>query len=571
MTAEDLGRPPGTAPSAPEETAGPADAPEGPAPAPQELLETLAQLEGALAEQTMLSAFEAEFNQALTRRGSLREMLQACAEAVVRHLGAAFARIWSLNKPEGVLELQASAGPYTHLSGAHSRIPVGQLKIGRIARDGRPDLTNNLGEDPEISDPEWARHEGIVAFAGQPLVVDGEVMGVLALFARQPLSGTVPRALAQVANNLALGMERKRGEEALQASEALYQSLVENLPQNIYRKDRGGRFTYVNTRFCALLGRWPEEILGKTDADFFPPDLAAKYRRDDQYVLDSGQLFEAVEEHRPPGTGRLWVHVVKIPIRDARGAVIGTQGIFWDITARQRAEEELRRSEARSRRLEEVRARLLNRVLTAQEKERAHLSRELHDGLCQALSALLVGLQNVQAAAALEEAQDRAGELRRLAAATVAEARRLARGLRPAVLDDFGLGAALKQLASDHTRPEGPTVEVDAPILATLRLPAEVETTLYRIAQEAVGNSVRHAAARTIRVRVTWAQDRAEMVVQDDGSGFEPDDLPRRPDHAACLGLTGMHERARLLGGTVTVASRPGEGTTVTVSVPVGG
>jgi PAS domain S-box-containing protein len=353
--------------------------------------------------------------------------------------------------------------------------------------------------------------------------------------------------------------ERKRAEEALRFSEALYHSLVENLPLNVYRKDLAGRFTFVNGRFAALLGKRPEDLLGKTDFDFFQRDLAEKYQRDDRLVVETGRLFEAVEEHRPPEGGRIWVQVIKIPLRDERGAVVGTQGVFWDVTA--------------DKELEEVRARFLERVIAAQEAERGHISRELHDGVCQALSALLVGLQNVQAAATLDEARLRAGELRRLAADSAAEARRLARGLRPSVLDDFGLGVALEQLAADHTRAGGPAVAVEAPALAVIRLPLKVETALYRIAQEAVGNAVRHAAARAVRVcvRVRRSPDRAEMTIRDDGRGFDPDGLPRRPGPTAGLGLTGMRERARLLGGAVTVSSRPGEGTTVAVRIPLKG
>jgi PAS domain S-box-containing protein len=144
--------------------------------------------------------------------------------------------------------------------------------------------------------------------------------------------------------------ERKRAEASLRDSEALYHSLVESLPQNVFRKDRAGRFTFANQRFAALLGRSVEEILGKTDFDFYPRELAEKYRQDDQRVLDTGATFETVEEHDPPGGPKLYVEVVKTPVHDARGEIIGTQAIFWDITTRKRAEEALHRSEERYRR-----------------------------------------------------------------------------------------------------------------------------------------------------------------------------------------------------------------------------
>ena len=141
-------------------------------------------------------------------------------------------------------------------------------------------------------------------------------------------------------------IERKRVERALRDSEAFYQSLVENLPQFIYRKDVQGRFTFANRRFCVDLGKTLDEIAGRTDFDFFPAELAAKYQADDQRVMAAGKLFEAVEEHTPPGGEKEHVQVVKSPVFDAHGKIIGTQGIFWDVTARVRGEEKLRKAHA---------------------------------------------------------------------------------------------------------------------------------------------------------------------------------------------------------------------------------
>lgn len=137
--------------------------------------------------------------------------------------------------------------------------------------------------------------------------------------------------------------ERKAAEERLRNSETLYHSLVETLPQNILRKDLNERFTFANHRFCATLGKPLEEILGKTDFDFFPAELAAKYQQDDRRILETGQSFETVEEHQPPGGEKIYVNVVKTPLYDSAGKIIGLQGIFWDITERKRAEERIQK------------------------------------------------------------------------------------------------------------------------------------------------------------------------------------------------------------------------------------
>jgi phosphoserine phosphatase RsbU/P len=137
--------------------------------------------------------------------------------------------------------------------------------------------------------------------------------------------------------------QRRKAEENLRNSEVLYHSLVETLPQNIFRKDVQERFTFGNQQFCKILGRPLEEIVGKTDFDFFPRELAEKYQRDDRQVMETGKPYQTVEEHQPPGHDKIYVQVVKTPLYGADGTVIGLQGIFWDITQQRLAEERIRR------------------------------------------------------------------------------------------------------------------------------------------------------------------------------------------------------------------------------------
>jgi len=146
---------------------------------------------------------------------ALQTMLQRSAEAVVRHLDAAFARIWTLNDRQKLLELQASAGLYTRLDGEHARVPVGELKIGLIAEERKPHLTNDVLNDIRISHPDWAKQERMVSFAGYPLLVEGRLVGVVAMFARKYLAPDTLEALEAVADTIAQGIERERAEEKL--------------------------------------------------------------------------------------------------------------------------------------------------------------------------------------------------------------------------------------------------------------------------------------------------------------------------------------------------------------------
>ena len=169
--------------------------------------------EEASNEKARLAALAADVGIVQTQGETIPGILQRSAEFMVRHLDAAFARIWTLNAEQDTLELQASAGMYTHLDGAHSRVPVGTLTIGLIAQERRPHMTNDVAHDPGIGDPEWARRESMVAFAGYPLMVGPDLVGVMGMFARHTLGQFTLDGLRTVADTIALGIRRKQAEK----------------------------------------------------------------------------------------------------------------------------------------------------------------------------------------------------------------------------------------------------------------------------------------------------------------------------------------------------------------------
>jgi sigma-B regulation protein RsbU (phosphoserine phosphatase) len=160
--------------------------------------------------------------------------------------------------------------------------------------------------------------------------------------------------------------QRQQAEEKVRDSERLYHSLVETLPQNIFRKNIEERFTFANTQFCQTLNRKLEDVVGKTDFDFFPKELAEKYQRDDRRVLETGEPYETVEEHQPPGGHKMFVQVVKTPLRGDDGKITGLQGIFWDITEQRLADEKIRR---------------VNSLLAQNRKELRARNRQMQDDL----------------------------------------------------------------------------------------------------------------------------------------------------------------------------------------------
>jgi signal transduction histidine kinase len=171
---------------------------------------------------------------ALVQPGPQGHMLQLACAAVVQHLGFAFARVWLLERDSPVLRLWASAGRYTHLDGKHARIPVGQFKIGRIAQQRRPHVSNELQRDPWVSDRGWAAREGLVSFAGFPLVLGEQLLGVFAVFGTETVSRETRDVLSAVSEIITQGVERRRAEESLRQNVTELARSNEELQQFAY-------------------------------------------------------------------------------------------------------------------------------------------------------------------------------------------------------------------------------------------------------------------------------------------------------------------------------------------------
>jgi two-component system sensor histidine kinase UhpB len=223
---------------------------------------------------------------------------------------------------------------------------------------------------------------------------------------------------------------------------------------------------------------------------------------------------------------------------------------------------------------EQLRA-LSAQVVTAQEEERKRIARELHDETSQSLASLIIALERIEAVVPdeLAEARRRLAATRELAQDTLAGLRALVVDLRPTVLDDLGLVSAIRWYAASRLEREGIDVSFEAGEVS--RLPPRVETALFRIAQEAVNNIVKHADATqvTIRLSVDSAQSGgsgATFSIADDGRGFDPERLGQKDDDGSrALGLFGMQERVAALGGRVLIESTPGKGAALTVQIPL--
>ena len=303
-------------------------------------------VEAELAEKVSLAAFHVEINTAITQGLTLQPILKRCTDALVKHVNAAFARIWTLNTRENVLELQASSGIYTHINGDHSRVPVGMFKIGLIAQERQPHLTNKVIGDPRVSNQEWAKQEGMVAFAGYPLILDGNLIGVIAMFARQSLTQSTLDALQLAANDISLGIKRIQAELALKESENKYRHLVETSQNMIWSVDAQGCWTFVNEAVKSVYGYEPAEMIGHHCSEFEPPKQFQLEPGILPCILAGESVFEYEAVVLAKDGGKLNLLCNAMVLRDEVGNILGTTGTATNITELKRAEAALRRSNA---------------------------------------------------------------------------------------------------------------------------------------------------------------------------------------------------------------------------------
>ena len=369
-----------------------------------------------------------------------------------------------------------------------------------------------------------------------------------------------PRGFSKVMRDFT---ERKKAEEV----RVQLAAIVESSEDAIIGKTLEGVITSWNRGAQKLYGYSAQEAVGRSIKILAPPELSDEIS-EILAKLKRGEAIEHYETVRVSKDGRrLDVSLAISPITDSAGNVTGASTIARDITERKRTEEELAE---RRRQLKE----LVGKLLTAQEEERRKIAFEIHDGLTQ----MAIGLhQRLQAFADDHPPGSEVGEgeLDRplaLAQETVRESRRVIEGLRPSALDDFGLTIALRMWVEELEKSEGLQVGYEDD-LGEERLPAEAETTLYRVAQEALTNISKHA--RTKKAYLTLERlepGKVCLQVSDEGRGFDPlakAQVGRGGGPGERMGLTSMQERVSLLGGELRIRSRPGSGTSVIAEVPL--
>ncbi len=464
----------------------------------------------------------------------------------------------------GDLVLQAYEGVSEEFAASLERMKVGEGFNGRVAETGEPMVVTDASHDPRLTrlavSQERLRSQLIV-----PAKSKGKVLGTLCVATRRSreffpeqvgLLGAIGSVIGVAIENARLYQRQRETTEALAASEKGYRELFENAHDCILVQDLEGHIVMTNAAGLKLSGYTQEELLGRHVGDFLTPEALERAREVGRRLLQGEVIDQAYEQQFIKKDGALAHVKLTTSLITSNGRPKAFQLIARDVTEEKRLEENMRF--------------YLEQVTRAQEEERKRIARELHDDTAQELVALSRELDSFVATSGrlsrhqLEYVDEMQGQVDKI----LEGVRRFSQDLRPSVLDDLGLLPALEWLTSDMEAHFGIDVGM-AVVGSERRFSPEVELLLFRIAQEAMRNVWRHSQASRAWLTIEFDESKTTLTISDNGKGFE---VPQRAGDLAKvgkLGLAGMEERARLIGGTLRLQSKPGEGAIVTLEAPI--
>jgi signal transduction histidine kinase len=521
---------------------------------------------------------------------SLDALLQRLVEAAAGLTGARYAALGVIDRSGAELERFVTTGIDQETHEAIGALPRGRGILGVLIRDAQPLRLHDLTRDPRsVGFP--PNHPPMRSFLGVPILLRGVAYGNLYLTEKEggedfteedeELSQLLASQAAVAIENARLYESATRWLRQLESLNEVGNALVSetdlpHLLELVARRLRelvGARLVAIalpaaegTLRFAAVDAQdGPRELLG------VPLDSSKTGRVLDRRRSERVDSLVDDPEVDQEAARRLGVHTGLFVPLIVHERAIGVIVAHDKIGADQRfTDDDLRLAETFASRAavavdlsERVARDAVRRVVAAQELERRRLARELHDETGQALTSILLGLRTVEDAKSPEEVHAAAATLRELVVDTLQDVRTLAVELRPKVLDDFGLVPALERLVATFSEKTEIAVDLEA-ALPEERLPAEIETALYRIVQEALTNVVKHAGASRVSVLLTRGDASVTAVVEDDGRGFEAGE-----SSGEGLGLVGMRERVGLLAGRLAIESTEGAGTTLVAEVPL--
>jgi two-component system, NarL family, sensor histidine kinase DevS len=525
---------------------------------------------------------------ALASELSLDAVLQKIVEAAAALTSARYAALGVLDASGRMLDPFIVTGMDEETQEAIGERPHGRGILGALIEDAEPLRLEDLTKDPRsVGFP--PHHPPMRSFLGVPILLRGVAYGNLYLTEKEggaPFTEDDEELVLMLSSQAAVAIENARLYEAATRWLRQLESLNEIANALVSETDVERTLELVTTRLRELVQARIVLIALPTNegglvvraVDGAPGLVGSPLEEDGSKagrVLDRGRServdsmiddLEVDQDLSRRLSARTGLYVPML-LRDRPIGIIAAHD--KDAADPRFSDEDLRLAEAFAARaavavdLSERMARdALRRVVRAQELERRRLARELHDETGQALASILLGLKGLEDVSNQGELAESTARLRELVVTTLQDVRRLAVELRPAALDDFGLVPALERLVETYRDQTGVEVDLE-PRLGGDRLPSDVETTLYRITQEALTNVVKHAQASHVSIVLTRRDSSVSAVIEDDGRGFAEDGSTNG------LGLLGMRERITLVDGRLSVESSPGTGTTLSIEVPL--
>ena len=519
-------------------------------------------------------------------------MLQRILDAAAELTSARYAALGVIGPSGRSLERFLTTGIDEETFELIGDLPQGRGILGALITDTHPLRLRDLTTDPRSAG--FPPHHPLMrTFLGVPILLRGVAYGNLYLTEKEEGEFTAEdeELVTLLAAQAAVAIENARLYESATAWSQQLESLHEVVRSLVEETDLDDLLELVCRRLRELIGaRLALIALPTTEGDLrvaaadVEGEAASSLlgHRLSRAGSKSGRVLERRRSARVDSVlddpevdqdeaRRLGVRTgLYVPLV-ARGRAIGIVAVHDKLGAEARfTDGDLRLAEIFAARAavavdlsERVARDTVRRVVEAQELERRRLARELHDETGQALTSILLGLKAIGAASSDAEAEQAEADVRNLVVQALQDVRALAVELRPSVLDDFGLVPALERLAATFEERSGIRTVFESS-LRDQRLPAEAETVLYRLVQEALTNVAKHAGAGRVDIVLTRRRGGVSAIVEDDGHGFEAGET--RED---ALGLVGMRERLALLGGTLAIESARGEGTALVAYVPV--
>ena len=503
---------------------------------------------------------------ALAGRRNLQEGLRACLDAAIGATGLDCGGFYLLDEATGALELCTHRGLSPEFADSAAHYEAGAAQT-RLVMAGNPIYArfSELG----LPLPEVPLREGLRFLAMAPLSQEGRIIGCLNLASHtlDDLPDDLRRALETIAAGAASAIVRLKAEQALHDSEERFRQMAEKINSVLWIRDpEASRMHYISPAY--------EQIWGRTCASLYERPhsfLEAVHPEDRARVIENVRIKQTeaqgafVIEYRivrADGSVR-WIRDRGFPVRDPAAGLLRMVGIADDITEIKQAQDDLRIHD------EQLRA-LWDRLEKLREEERTRMAREVHDVLGQLLMGLKMDIDwaerrfaNIPDEPLRRSLEERVGQASRLVDTMIETVQKIARELRPSVLDHIGLGAALQCEARQFQERSGIACQISVPS-DTFTLDPERSTGVFRVFQELLTNVARHAQATHVTVALSRTAAEVTLEVHDNGRGIRAEEL----SHPRALGLLGMHERASLMGGRFRLRGEPGAGTTATLTIP---